>query len=51
MMGVAPHPSDPLQVYGLSKSGQVFGTQDGGQSWVERRLPDLVGDCYAIACG
>src|SRR5579864_964056 len=51
MMGVAIHPQDARQVYGISKAGQVFGTQDGGISWVERRLPDGVGDCYAIACG
>jgi photosystem II stability/assembly factor-like uncharacterized protein len=51
MMGVAPHPRDPQQVYAVSKSGQVFGTQDGGESWSEQRLPHGVGDCYAIACG
>jgi photosystem II stability/assembly factor-like uncharacterized protein len=51
MMGVAPHPRDPLQVYGVTKAGQVFGTQDGGESWAETRLPQGVGDCYAIACG
>jgi photosystem II stability/assembly factor-like uncharacterized protein len=51
MMGVAPHPRDPLQVYGVSKSGQVFATRDGGESWGETRLPQGVGDCYAIACG
>jgi photosystem II stability/assembly factor-like uncharacterized protein len=51
MMGVTTNPRDARQVYGLSKAGQVFGTQDGGISWVERRLPEGVGDCYAIACG
>jgi photosystem II stability/assembly factor-like uncharacterized protein len=51
MMGVAVHPKDAMQVYGLSKPGQVFGTQDGGASWTEARLPEGVGDCYAIACG
>jgi len=51
MMGVAAHPSDPQQVYGISKAGQVFGTQDGGQTWTEHRLPTGAGDCYAIACG
>jgi len=48
---VTVHPRDPRRVYGISKSGQVFGTNDGGDSWTERRLPDGVGDCYAIACG
>jgi photosystem II stability/assembly factor-like uncharacterized protein len=51
MMGVTPHPRDPQQVYGISKAGQVFGTQDGGKSWAEHRLPAGAGDCYAIACG
>ena len=51
LVGVAANPHDAWQVYGVSKAGQVFGTQDGGISWVERRLPEGVGDCYAIACG
>ena len=51
MMGVAPHPRDPRQVYAVSKSGQVFGTADGGGGWSESRLPAGVGDCYAVACG
>ena len=51
MMGVAVHPRDKQRVYGISKAGQVFGTPDGGETWVERRLPEGVGDCYAIACG
>src|SRR6476646_10750072 len=40
MMGVAVHPRDPNQVYGASRFGQVFGTQDGGRSWSESRLPE-----------
>ncbi len=51
MMGVTLSPHDTRQVYGVTKSGQVFGTHDGGGSWTERRLPEGVGDCYAIACG
>src|SRR2546430_16069664 len=39
MMGVAPHPRDPQQVSGVSKAGQVFGTQDGGKSCAEHHLP------------
>ena len=50
MMAVALHPRDPQQVYGVSKTGQVFGTQDGGKSWSEHRLPEGAGDCYALAC-
>src|ERR1700738_1683961 len=51
MMGVAVHPRDPNQVYGVSRFGQVFGTQDGGRSWNETRLPEGVRDVYAVACG
>ena len=50
MMALALHPRDPDQVYCASRSGQVFGTQDGGGSWDEDRLPDGVKDVYAIAC-
>jgi len=51
MMGVIVHPRDPNQVYAVSRVGQMFGTQDGGTSWSEHRLPEGVRDCYAIACG
>jgi len=51
MMGVIPHPTDPNQVYAVSRCGQVFGTQDGGKSWRESRLPEGVRDTYCIACG
>jgi photosystem II stability/assembly factor-like uncharacterized protein len=51
MMGVIPHPTDPNQVYAISRAGQVFGTQDGGKSWSESRLPEGTRDSYCIACG
>jgi len=51
MMGVALHPRDPDQVYGVTRCGQVFGTRDGGRSWREYRLPQGCDDTYAIACG
>ena len=51
MMGVAVHPRDPQQVVGVSKTGQVFTTGDGGDSWSGQRLPAAAGDCYAVACG
>jgi photosystem II stability/assembly factor-like uncharacterized protein len=51
MMGVIPHPSDPNQVYAISRVGQVFGTQDGGKTWSESRLPEGTRDSYCIACG
>ncbi len=51
MMAMALHPRDRDTVYCASRSGQVFGTQDGGRTWDEQRLPDGVKDVYAIACG
>ncbi|HLF77227.1 MAG TPA: hypothetical protein VJB57_07000, partial [Dehalococcoidia bacterium] len=51
MMAVALHSRDAGQVYCASRSGQVFGTRDGGKTWREDRLPDGVRDVYAIACG
>jgi photosystem II stability/assembly factor-like uncharacterized protein len=51
MMGVAIDPNDARYVCGVSKSGQVFVTSDGGDSWSEARLPAGTGDCYAVACG
>lgn len=49
MMAVALHPRDRDQVYCVSRSGQVFGTVDGGRTWQEHRVPG-VQDVYAIAC-
>jgi photosystem II stability/assembly factor-like uncharacterized protein len=51
MMAVALHPRDPARVYCVSRTGQVFGTEDAGRTWREERLADGVGDVYAIACG
>jgi photosystem II stability/assembly factor-like uncharacterized protein len=50
MMAVALHPRDPGQVHCVSRCGQAFGTQDGGTTWREHRLPAGVTDVYAIAC-
>jgi photosystem II stability/assembly factor-like uncharacterized protein len=51
MMAVALHPRDADRVYCVSRTGQVFGTEDAGRTWREDRLPDGVSDVYAIACG
>ena len=51
MMAVALHHRDPDQVFCVSRTGQVFGTQDAGRSWREDPLPAEVKDVYAIACG
>lgn len=50
MMAVGLHPRDPDQVYCISRSGQFFGTRDGGRTWQADRL-EGVQDAYAVACG
>ncbi|MGH7389770.1 MAG: WD40/YVTN/BNR-like repeat-containing protein [Candidatus Rokuibacteriota bacterium] len=50
MMAVGLHPRDPGQVYGISRSGQVFGTLDAGRTWQADRV-EGVQDAYAVACG
>jgi photosystem II stability/assembly factor-like uncharacterized protein len=51
MMNLALHQRDPLQIYGVTRNGQVIGTQDGGKSWREYKLPPGCEDVYAVACG
>ncbi len=50
MMAVNVHPADPARVYCVSRCGPVFGTENGGASWREYRLPESVQDVYAVAC-
>jgi photosystem II stability/assembly factor-like uncharacterized protein len=51
LMSVSLHPSDAKQVYIAARYGEVFGTQDGGESWRETPLPAGVQHIYALACG
>jgi photosystem II stability/assembly factor-like uncharacterized protein len=52
IMSVAPHQTDPKQVYlGARYDGEVFGTLDGGETWQSMNLPQGVKDIYALACG
>jgi len=51
LMSVSLHYSDPKQVYIAARYGEVFGTQDGGESWREMPLPQGVQHIYALACG
>lgn len=51
MMNLALHQRDPRQVYGVARNGQVIGTQDGGQTWHEYKLPPGCEDVYTVACG
>jgi photosystem II stability/assembly factor-like uncharacterized protein len=49
LMKLAPHPSDPAQLYAATRHGQVFGTADGGETWREWTLPEGATDVYALA--
>ena len=52
VMSVAPHATDPKQVYLAARyDGEIFGTLDGGENWQFMPLPQGVKDIYAVACG
>jgi photosystem II stability/assembly factor-like uncharacterized protein len=51
LMSVSLHHSDAGQVYVGARYGEVFGTQDGGETWREMPLPQDVQHIYALACG
>jgi photosystem II stability/assembly factor-like uncharacterized protein len=51
LMSVGLHHADAKQVYVAARYGEVFGTQDGGESWLEMPLPRGVQHIYALACG
>lgn len=51
LMSVALHQRDPNQAYIAARYGEVFGTQDGGETWRDMPLPSGVKDVYALACG
>ncbi len=49
-MAVALDPGDARGVYFAAKTGAVFGTEDGGESWAAVPLPDGAGEVFALAC-
>jgi photosystem II stability/assembly factor-like uncharacterized protein len=52
IMSVGLHQTDANQVYiGARYQGEIFGTQDGGESWTAMPLPAPVKDIYCVACG
>jgi hypothetical protein len=51
LMTIAPSPSDPQRVYCATRRGQVIGTEDGGATWRDYRLPDGSEGVYALATG
>jgi photosystem II stability/assembly factor-like uncharacterized protein len=52
IMSVGLNHADPKQVYiGARYQGEIFGTQDGGETWAAMPLPGPVKDIYSVACG
>jgi photosystem II stability/assembly factor-like uncharacterized protein len=50
VMAVSVNPNDSESVWCVTRGGQVIGTEDGGKTWMDYRLPDGVHDVYAVAC-
>jgi len=51
IMSVALHQNDAKQVWMAARYGEVFGTQDGGETWAAAPLPQGVKDIYSLAIG
>lgn len=49
LMIIAPSASNPDRVWCAARRGQVFGTEDGGKTWQQHRLPDGTEGVYALA--
>ena len=50
MMSIGLSRQDANRVYCATRGGQVFGTQDGGETWDEFPLPEGLEDVYTVAC-
>jgi len=50
MFGVAFDPRHPRRMYAATSGGEVFASDDGGDSWSERPLPAGATQIYAMAC-
>jgi len=40
----------PKRMYCATSGGEVFGSEDGGQSWIARPLPEGATQVYAMGC-
>ena len=50
LMTVAASPSSDGRVWCATRHGQVVGTEDGGETWLSRALPERIKGVWAIAC-
>jgi photosystem II stability/assembly factor-like uncharacterized protein len=51
LMAVCEDPADSSRVHFATRYGQVFGTNDGGESWESMPLPRGIRHVYDLACG
>ena len=51
MFGLAFNERLPSHMYCATNGGQVFGSQDGGETWTAHPLPQGAAQIYALACG
>jgi photosystem II stability/assembly factor-like uncharacterized protein len=50
VMAMSVNPNNAASVWSVTRGGQVIGTEDGGATWSDYRLPDGVHDVYAVCC-
>ena len=50
MFALAFDPRQPKRMYAAASGGEVFASEDGGQRWSERHLPEGATQVYAMAC-
>ena len=50
MFAIAFDERQPKRMYCATSGGEVFASEDGGQSWAERHLPEGATQVYAMAC-
>tara|TARA_B100000475_G_scaffold73510_1_gene52670 strand:+ start:20 stop:646 length:627 start_codon:yes stop_codon:yes gene_type:complete len=50
MMHIGQSAKSPDCIFAGARRGQVFGTEDGGNSWTQMELPGGVQGVYSVAC-
>jgi photosystem II stability/assembly factor-like uncharacterized protein len=50
MFALAFDPRQPKRMFCATTGGEVFASEDGGEAWVERPLPEGATQVYAMAC-
>ncbi len=51
MFALAFDPRQATRMYCATNGGEVFASQDGGDTWMTRPLPEKAALIYALACG